>query len=94
MRDPLVGIEDRIKVRAARSVDPRREEDSHWTMAISDGDQFAVVGAWMTGRDYARIECDPDEWATAWMEQRVRSLPRDGRRLRTLELHSPLQMRP
>ncbi len=89
-----MAIEDRIKVRAARSVDPRRDDDFHWTMAISDGDRFAVVAAWMTGGDYARIEGDPDEWAAAWMVQRVRSLPRDGRRLRTLELHSPLQMRP
>ena len=94
MRGPLVAIEDRIKVRAARSVDPRRDEDFHWTMAISDGSGFAVVAAWMTGGDYARIESDPDEWAAAWMVRRVRSLPRDGRRLRTLELHSPLQMRP
>ncbi len=44
MRGPLVAIEDRIKVRAARSVDPRRDHDFHWTMAFSDWSRFAVVG--------------------------------------------------
>ncbi|MEJ7717817.1 MAG: hypothetical protein WKF31_07515 [Thermoleophilaceae bacterium] len=53
-----------------------------------------VVAAWMTDADYDRIEGDPEEWAAAWMERRVRSLPPGERRLRTIELHSPLQMRP
>ena len=87
-------VEDRISVRPARSVDPRGSDHPFWIVAVSDGDQLVVVTAWIATADHARIEGDPEEWVAGWMERRVRSLPRNGKRLRTLELHSPLQMRP
>lgn len=85
--------EDRVRVRAARTVDPLGGDRVFWLMAVSDGSRFVVLTAYMTGADHRRIEGDPEETVVAWMERRVRSLPPE-RRLRTLELHSPLQMRP